>query len=881
MEDSKAARIEALFHEAAERPPEERRAFLEAECPGEPDLVEEVLALLAADAAAVPVIDLGLSGTARSLLDEAPPMPSSVGPFRLIRALGEGGMGVVFLAERADLPHRVAVKFLRDAWLSPARRERFDHEQRVLARMSHPGIARFVDAGTLGNGTPYIVMDLVEGEPITAYCNARDLPLEERLRLFRQVCMAVRHAHAHLVLHRDLKPSNILVTAENEVKLLDFGVARTLETLDSRGGATTTLFRMLTPVYAAPEEIGGGRPTVQADVYSLGVLLHELVTGELPPRAREGASEAGGTDLEEEDGEAASFRPPPRPSQTPGGARWRLSRIERSDLDTLVLAARHPDPTQRYASVDALLEDLENFRTSRPLRARPDSFLYRGRKFFRRNRAPLTMAATAVTIIAGVVAISGVRLDRERRAAEVEAARAESITDYLVDLFNASDPLMPASANEVTAADLLQRGVDRITSFAGPPAARSGVLVGLGRVYTSFSEFERAEALLNEAHALLGPESRSPLHEAEILAAQGRLLRTRGDVQGAVPLLEAALELKRGSGRVSEARLAVGMTDLATALTRLGRYDEAGPLHAEAVAMLRSLSADEPVPSADLATALTNHSVYLGEVGDYVTAEALLRESMEITALHGGEETASYAMDMGTLGVFLEIVGRVEEADEVLARAVEILKATLGTDHYQTGFALNQWGGVLQRAGELDRAVTALSESLEILERVVGDQHAATAGTLTLLSASLRDQGALGEAETMGRRALASFEGIVGAEHPFTNSARCHLARTLHLGPGPAQAEAEYGLCLANLVAVLGPDHDLSARFRRWYARWLEDADRMEEAEAEYLEAHRALLASMGEGDPGLELLRQDLARFYEARGNRVEAARWAGTQEP
>src|SRR5438105_5796168 len=285
MDAARWERIQALFHEVGDLARPAQRAFLEAECPEDPALMEEVLALLEEDARSDSQLDRDAAYVAGQVLEERIPpalLDQQFGPYRVTQLLGQGGMGVVYLAEREDLGSVAAIKILRDAWLSPDRRERFASEQRTLAQLNHPAIARLYDADTLPDGTPWFVMEYVEGVPLTEFCEQHASSIPERLRLFRAVCEAVEHAHRHLIVHRDLKPSNILVKADGSVKLLDFGIAKQLDSLEQPVDRTRTALRMMTPAYAAPEQIRGEGIGVFTDVYALGVVLYELLAGRMP-----------------------------------------------------------------------------------------------------------------------------------------------------------------------------------------------------------------------------------------------------------------------------------------------------------------------------------------------------------------------------------------------------------------------------------------------------------------------------------------------------------------------------------------------------------------------------------------------------------------------
>src|SRR5262245_17734963 len=364
MDSKRWERMQSVFHEAADLPAETRTDFLKAACAGDEALYADVAAMLDRDAGRSSMLDRDVADMAGHIISEGIPdafAGQAFGPYRLTRFLGEGGMGIVCLGVRDDLQSVAAIKILRDAWVSPARRERFASEQRILAQLNHPSIARLYDADTLPNGTPWLAMEYVEGVPLTRHCRARGTSIADRLRAFRHVCDAVQHAHRHMVVHRDLKPSNILVTSDSRVKLLDFGISRQLDAVD-RAADPTTIVRHLTPAYAAPEQIRGEATTVQTDVYALGVILYELLTGRMPfDLTGLSPAKAEQTLLENE---------PQRPSlvvrQTANGADG-VSASAWSDLDVLCLTAMHKDASHRYGSVEGVIRDIDHFLANEPL----------------------------------------------------------------------------------------------------------------------------------------------------------------------------------------------------------------------------------------------------------------------------------------------------------------------------------------------------------------------------------------------------------------------------------------------------------------------------------------------------------------------------------
>src|SRR5262245_10235965 len=404
MDSARWNRVQSLFHDVADRPATERRARLDASCADDPTLVDDVLALLDEDGR-TSLLDRDVSVIARDVV--LPPLTTSFAPdrfhpYRLRHPLGEGGMGVVYLAERTDLGSVVAIKILRDGWLSPARRERFADEQRILANLNHPSIARLYDADTLPDGTPWFAMEYVEGVPITDYCTAHAAPLTRRLELFRAVCEAVLHAHQQAVIHRDLKPSNILVTRDGQVKLLDFGIAKQLENAGVAAHQTRTELRLMTPAYASPEQIRGLPLGVHTDVYSLGVILYELLAGR-PPFDLAGRT---ATEIERVVTEQEPERPSIAARKTgllpkPGARLRGTSGGSWADLDVLCLTAMQKDPARRYRTVDSLIRDIDHYLRDEPLDAPPDSHGYRYGKSTRRHWTAPSDAAAVILLVVG------------------------------------------------------------------------------------------------------------------------------------------------------------------------------------------------------------------------------------------------------------------------------------------------------------------------------------------------------------------------------------------------------------------------------------------------------------------------------------------------
>ena len=403
-----------------------------------------------------------------------------VGPWRLLDEIGRGGMGTVFLAERADgeFEQRAALKLLRPAIATDEALRRFEQERQILAGLTHPGIARLLDGGRTADGHPYLAMELVDGLPIDRYCRERELTVRDRLAVFLQVCHAVDHAHRHMVVHRDLKPSNIIVSAQGEVKLLDFGIAKLLQTDLSPGtpAMTHTVARVLTPEYASPEQIHGPTVTVASDVYQLGLLLFELLTD----RRAQPLRDASPIEIERLVCDTLLARPSAVVDDP------RRARLLRGDLDSIVQQAVRKAPEERYASVERLIDDVERHLSGKPVVARGDTLAYRAGRFVRRHRLSVAAAAVAVVLLvawAVTATLQARTIARERDRARAEAVKAEQVKDFVLRLFQNADP-SAARGETLTARELLDRGWAGIEAeLAGQPAVQAELLTTVGEIY--------------------------------------------------------------------------------------------------------------------------------------------------------------------------------------------------------------------------------------------------------------------------------------------------------------------------------------------------------------------------------------------------------------
>ena len=546
MDSSRWQTVQTLFHEAADLPSSEQREFLETKCGGDVALVSEVLILLQEDSRGGSMLERDVAHVAHQVLGERssdePPF-KEFGPYRIIQSLGEGGMGMVYLAEREDLGSRVAIKVLRDAWLSPARRERFAIEQRTLAQLNHPSIARLYDADTSPDGTPFFVMEYVEGVPLTDYCKQHNSSIPERLRLFCDVCEAVLYAHQHAVIHRDLKPSNILVKDDGTVRLLDFGIAKHLQSLGESVDQTMTGLRLMTPAYAAPEQIRGEHVGIQSDVYSLGVVLYELLAGRLPFDLSNRTPAQAEKILTEQVAEKPSEVSAKMAASVPGGENAApVGKTAWADLDVLCLTAMHKDVGQRYQSVEALIRDIDHYLQGEPLDARPDTLRYRTRKFVTRNWRSVSAVAVVLAIIVGLVAFFTLRLARERDNANRQTAIATTINQFLSDdLLGRGNPFQSGKATEtlLDAIRLASPSIDR--KFKDEPQIAARLHLTIAQALDSRTNYPEARGEYERARQLF-LQTEGPLsQDAIVVQLQRAAMEARSYQSGGLPVAKSLL----------------------------------------------------------------------------------------------------------------------------------------------------------------------------------------------------------------------------------------------------------------------------------------------------------------------------------------------------
>jgi serine/threonine-protein kinase len=832
-----------------------------------------VLSLLEADAGGHALLDRGLADVAREVLDGAVPATLRslrFGPYRIIDVLGEGGMGVVYRAVRDDLGSVAALKILRDAWLSPARRERFAIEQRTLAQLNHPSIAHLYDANSLPDGTPWFVMEYVEGAPLTEYCRQHNCSLAERIRLFRAVCEAVLHAHTHAIIHRDLKPSNILVKEDGSVKLLDFGIAKHLETLDSPADQTRTGLRLMTPAYAAPEQVRGDRVGLHTDVYSLGIILYELLTGRLPfDLTHRTPTEAGMVIAEYE---AVKPSAVVRATASHAGApAAETRRISWADLDVLCLTAMHKDPERRYRTVEALIRDVDHYLGGEPLDARPDSVSYRLAKFVRRNTRAVSAAALGLITLVGIVVFYTVRLATARNAAVAEAARAQRIQGFMLNLFQGGDE-EAGPAESLRVVTLVDRGVQEAGSLVGEPRVQAELLATLGGIYQQLGDLDRADSLLSAARArrlLLPGDNRADVAESDV--ALGLLRSDQARFDDAERLVRQGLTESRRELTPNHPVVAKATAALGHVLVERGAYDSAVPVLEEAVRIYSAPGDVTPALSNSLYE-LANTHFYLGH---WEVADSLTRQVLAMSRTLHGDKHPAVAEDLINLGAIQFEAGHYAEAERYYREALAINSGWYGQDSHVTASTLTMLGRAMVREEKFDEATTTLRQALAIQERVFGPVHPRVASAVNELGTVALQRDNYPDAEAAFRRMADIYAKVYPDGHYLTGTALSNLASVYMARKEPARAEPLFRQAIVIYSTAQSPEHLNTGIARIKLGRSLLRQRRFAEA---VVESFAGYLIVAKQSDPAVGFLknaRKDLVAAYDSLGQPDRAARF------
>lgn len=910
-------RVETIFHAVLERSSEERDRFLDQACAGDVRLRARVSRLLQCFDLRGALLDApppGMLEDNPSVEEDAQP-GRRIGPYELVRNLASGGMGTVWLARRADeqFEKQVALKLIKRGMDTDALLARFRTERQVLASLDHPNIARLLDGGVTDEGLPYLVMEYVDGVPIDRYCDQHRLTVPQRLQLFRTLSSAVQFAHQNLVVHRDLKPNNILVTSDGTPKLLDFGIAKVLHADGDLGfSETAPELRIMTPRYASPEQVRGERVSTATDVYSLGVVLYELLTGHEPYEIS--------TRSRAEYERAICEQEPPRPStavarvvtvgnssthpstltpESVGAARCdhprRLRRRLAGDLDMILLKALRKEPQRRYASVEQLSEDIRLHLSGLPIQARPDSWSYRARKLIARNKALVTaggVAAAALIASAGMSIAFGRSEARQRVAAEESLRRAEeaeqwakserdtagaerdkavAIKDFLIQAMQAQDPT-ESGRQDILVSEAMRQAVDKLNrgELSEQPETVAALLDAAARILDHAGNSAEAERLASRAL-----ESRRLMRAgdnvdvAASLATVGLCLISLGRSAEALPLLESRLEMCQRLNPEDQTLIASGLTDLGYCLDSCGRAGEALDRYEKALGIYRKLHEQD---HADVAAALNNVANALlasGRTADalpnYEAAGEMLRR------LHGGDHP-HVARNLSSTAQCLQTLGRSGEALPKFEEALKMYQRLYRGDHPSVGKCLTSLASCLKSLGRAADALPKYEAALAMLERLYPGDHPDVATCRNNVGACRSALGRRDEALQDYQAALEMRQRIFKGDHPDVALSLNNVAFCIQALGRYAEAIPQFQASLEMYQRLFKGDHPDIARGMNNVAFCLQALGRPAEALQQY-EAVLAMYQRLFNGpNPNVARTLLNMAGCHQSLGQLPEA---------
>ncbi|HET6629333.1 MAG TPA: serine/threonine-protein kinase [Woeseiaceae bacterium] len=813
-----------------------------------------------------------------------------IGPWRIVRLLGSGGMGVVYLAERADDSFRqqVAIKLVRNRLVDPETEQRLVGERRILASLNHPNIARLLDGGTTAEGTPYLVMEYIDGVPIDHYCDSRRLTVDERLQLFRAICAAVHYAHQNLVVHRDIKPTNILVTRDGTPKLLDFGIAKPLDGFGAAtGGLTQQGILMMTPENAAPEQVLEEPVTTATDTYALGILLYRLLSGHPPYRLSGDHKDVadsicrGQPELPsamvrvawrepETRGRAFGNLTPEIISRYRGTTTDKLARRLKGDLDNIVMTALRKEPERRYRSASEFSEDLRLHQASLPVVARPDTWRYRTGKFLRRHVAGAAMSAMLVGLLVAFGIVMGVQ---NRRIAE-ERDTAMEVSRFLERIFTAPDP-GNARGLDVTAKEILARGAERISAeLSARPVIQATLMETIGRVYFNLGQYEPAIDMLEESLRIrLAEFGEGHAQVAAVKNELGLALTRTADYARARELLESALAQNRrdeGERGPSVAKSLYNLSELAMAT---GDLERSRALAAESLGIFESYG-DDRYPR-EIAEGKSGLARILRARNELAAAEELYREAIAVTREHFGSDHPHIAYFLQNLAVVLRARGELDAAEAMFEESIAVTRRVLGEEHSLVAGSLVMLGSLRRDRGDFEAAEAAYEEALAIHTKARGPDHPFVAYDMTSLAMLRYDQGRLAEAEALLRQAIAIFESSVGPDHQYVASALTELGVVLTDRGAPGEALPLLERARDIRASDYAPEDPLMAATVAAYGHALARLGRFEDAEQAMLASVPHLVETGVRPDRRARRVLAWTADLYEAWSRPEDAVRY------
>lgn len=860
--------IQSLFHTCITLPLDEQKSFIKELEKKDIPIANEVNKLLTAHHASGSFLEDDI------LDEEYVGSGDMIGPWKIIRDIGRGGMSTVYLASRADgqFERQVAIKFLHGLIPGRSMHQRLQLEQNILASLHHKNIAQLFDAGITAEGRPYFILEYIDGKPITEWCIEQELSLSERLEIFEQVCQAVQFAHQRLIVHRDLKPTNILVDKKGNVKLLDFGIAKILEAEPPEGvPLTQTGQYLMTPEYASPEQANGGQITTATDVYALGLILCQILSGSLPYDV------SGKTPIEI--GSIISDAAPIKPSSIVSSDtvknshnnypvknfnRKQIKKQLRGDLDNIVLKALRKEPERRYGSADQLLQDIRHYQKNEPISARPESAGYLVSKFIQRNRTVVTAAAVIAIMLIAAVIFSLI----QARTTEIERQKTEQVNAFLQEMLASPNPY--EDGRDVRVIDVLDRTAERIDNeLSNQPSVEAAVRHTLGITYRELGQMDQAISQLSEALQLRNQLFTAP--HPDLSETQAQLAKTeqrRGNYEIADSLLNLAMQADLELYGREHTILASRIGDLGSLKWETGNLDEAEELLRESLELEQKLRAPE---DERVAIAMGNLATLLDDKGFADEALELYQKELEILqANYPDNQHPSIPQVLSHIGINLDNAEQFEEARSMHTQALALFRDLKGEEHPDVVYAMNNLASVMTKMGDTDEALEMQISAAELYKEIFGPEHPNLGIQYNNIAFTKRNMGDLEGAKESYRNAIEIWQAGLPSDHPFLAYGYNNLASVLMTQNRSSEALPNFQRAYEIRIKHLAPTSSERATTASMLGDCLASLGRMEEAEPLLIEGYLALLESRGEEHTSTQEAAERLQEFL-SRQNRLD----------
>lgn len=798
-------KVKEVFQDALDVPTQERLDFVRSQTLDDKRLFDEVKNLLDAYDEADDFIEKPTVAVSHFVNDtpKTPVIGQTIGAYKVESEIGRGGMGAVYLAKRNDqeFDKKVAIKLIKRGLDTDEIIRRFRNERQILAGLDHPNITRLIDGGATVDGLPYLVMDYVKGEPLTKFCEQNDLSLNERLAIFLKICSAVRYAHKNLIIHRDLKPSNILVTNEGLPKLLDFGIAKLV--VDENGETNhNTMTRVMTPEYASPEQINGNPITTSTDVYSLGVILYELLTGERPYKLKsKNADELSRIITDSE---------PLKPSSVLSSkthSSIQNQKLLRGDLDNIILMAMRKEPERRYESVEQFAGDIQRYLSGLPVIAQEDTFSYRTSKFIGRNKTGVAAGiGVAISLIAGIISTSRQSriAKKERDIARQETKKAERINHFLQKTLASADP--SERGKDATVLEALKFAAEQIeTEFADHPEINADLQTTIGKTYLNLEQIEKAEPHLVAAWNIRKKHSPDNLESiAESLNNLGLLNRIKGNLAEAEPLFHKSLQIYQNLHGKKSLKIADVLRNLAFLCLLQGKHEVAISIYQNELAIRQELSGKNHPSIAKTIVELTQA---FGLIGNHIDSEKLSRQALKIIQTHYPKTHPDVIEVTARLAQTL-ISTNQAEAEELLYELLETREKVFGNKSPQYAWTFYHLAFLFNNQKRFKESQEVTAKILALRNDSINDENPLISATLQMSAISLMGIGKTEKAEFLLRESLSIREKTLPADHWMLDTSRSILGECLHKLGENDEARIYLYQSHENLRNKLGEHHE-------------------------------------------------------------------------